>query len=66
VKFARVLETVGARVADGRRTGSSPPDDPCAGFDLDMTSFPDAAMTAAVLALFTEGLARCATSRAGA
>jgi 3-phosphoshikimate 1-carboxyvinyltransferase len=64
VRFADVLAAMGAKVAFGddwiecsgpqgveRGAGQAPLD----AFDLDMNLIPDAAMTAAVLALFTQG-----------
>ena len=66
VGFARVLEAMGAAVAMGgdwieaRRAARAPSGAmaPLAAFDLDMNLIPDAAMTAAVLALFANGPSR--------
>jgi 3-phosphoshikimate 1-carboxyvinyltransferase len=55
VHFAKVLEAMGAKVRFGDdwiEAGGHPPLKP---FDLDMNRIPDAAMTAAVLALFATG-----------
>jgi len=55
VHFARVLEAMGAKVRFGDdwiEAAGAPPLKP---FDLDMNRIPDAAMTAAVLALFATG-----------
>jgi 3-phosphoshikimate 1-carboxyvinyltransferase len=54
VKFAEVLEHLGARIEMGDNWIESAGTWPLRGFDLDMNLIPDAAMTAAVLALFTE------------
>ena len=55
VQFAGVLTAMGAKITYGddwiECSGSAPLD----AFDLDMNLIPDAAMTAAVLALFTQG-----------
>ena len=56
VRFAEVLETMGARVAMGDdwiETAAAP--GKLRAFDLDLNHVPDAAMTAAVLALFADG-----------
>jgi 3-phosphoshikimate 1-carboxyvinyltransferase len=59
VRFAEVLEAVGAKVAmseswiEASRGGG-----PLKAFDLDLNHIPDAAMTAAVLALFADGPSR--------
>jgi 3-phosphoshikimate 1-carboxyvinyltransferase len=55
VHFTRVLAAMGGRIefaADWIASSGSPPLKP---FDLDMNLIPDAAMTAAVLALFADG-----------
>jgi len=54
VRFVDVLETMGARIEMGDNWIESSGKIPLRGFDLDMNLIPDAAMTAAVLALFTE------------
>jgi 3-phosphoshikimate 1-carboxyvinyltransferase len=56
LRFAEVLETMGAKVGMGdawieASTGARP----LRAFDLDLNHIPDAAMTAAVLALFADG-----------
>ena len=58
VAFTKVLEAMGAtiRLGDGWIECSGRP--PLRAFDLDMNRIPDAAMTAAVLALFAEGTSR--------
>ncbi len=59
VRFAEVLETMGARVAMGDdwiETAAAP--GKLRAFDLDLNHVPDAAMTAAVLALFADGPCR--------
>jgi 3-phosphoshikimate 1-carboxyvinyltransferase len=66
VRFAEVLEAMGATIAMGEdwieaRRESRGPDGamaPLAAFDLDLNLIPDAAMTAAVLALFADGPCR--------
>jgi 3-phosphoshikimate 1-carboxyvinyltransferase len=55
VQFAKVLRAMGAKVEMGDRWIESSGKAPLAAFDLDFNLIPDAAMTAAVLALFTEG-----------
>jgi 3-phosphoshikimate 1-carboxyvinyltransferase len=55
VHFARVLETMGARVRFGDDWIEAAGHAPLKPFDLDMNRIPDAAMTAAVLALFATG-----------
>ncbi len=55
VRFAEVLEQMGAKVEMGDDWIECSGRPPLAAFDLDMSAIPDAAMTAAVLALFTEG-----------
>ncbi len=54
VHFTSVLETMGARIEMGDNWIEASGRPPLRGFDLDMNLIPDAAMTAAVLALFTE------------
>lgn len=66
VAFARVLEAMGVAIAMGddwieaSRAARTPSGAmaPLAAFDLDMNLIPDAAMTAAVLALFAAGRSR--------
>jgi len=66
VGFARVLEAMGVAITMAEdsiqaRRGARAPSGamaPLAAFDLDMNLIPDAAMTAAVLALFAEGPSR--------
>ncbi|HSN20303.1 MAG TPA: 3-phosphoshikimate 1-carboxyvinyltransferase [Usitatibacter sp.] len=66
VRFAEVLEAMGAGIAMGEdwieasrpARGASGIMAPLAAFDLDMNLIPDAAMTAAVLALFADGPCR--------
>jgi len=66
VGFARVLEAMGVAITMGddwieaRRSARAPSGAmaPLAAFDLDMNLIPDAAMTAAVLALFAIGRSR--------
>jgi len=55
VHFARVLEAMGAHITWGDDWIESAGKPPLAAFDLDMNLIPDAAMTAAVLALFANG-----------
>ena len=55
VRFTEVLEKLGARIEMGDDWIECSGDSPLRAFDLDMSAIPDAAMTAAVLALFTEG-----------
>jgi 3-phosphoshikimate 1-carboxyvinyltransferase len=55
VRFAEVLEQLGAKVEMGDDWIECSGRPPLRPFDLDMSAIPDAAMTAAVLALFTEG-----------
>ncbi len=55
VAFARVLEAMGAQVTVGEDWIEASGAPPLAAFDLDMNRIPDAAMTAAVLALFARG-----------
>jgi len=58
VHFTRVLEAMGARIAWGDDWIESAGRPPLRPFDLDMNLIPDAAMTAAVLALFAMGPSR--------
>jgi len=60
VAFARVLEAMGATIAMGEDwiEASRPGRGALDAFDLDMNLIPDAAMTAAVLALFADGPSR--------
>ncbi len=57
VRFAEVLEHMGARVVAGENwiEASASPGNTLRAFDLDLNHIPDAAMTAAVLALFADG-----------
>jgi 3-phosphoshikimate 1-carboxyvinyltransferase len=56
VRFAEVLERMGARIAWGEDwIEASAPVGRLRAFDLDLNPMPDAAMTAAVLALFADG-----------
>jgi 3-phosphoshikimate 1-carboxyvinyltransferase len=55
IRFADVLTAMGARVEMGNDWVECAGKPPLKPFDLDMNRIPDAAMTAAVLALFTEG-----------
>ena len=55
VKFADVLEAMGAKVSAGDDWIEVSGRPPLAAFDLDFNLIPDAAMTAAVLTLFTDG-----------
>jgi len=57
VRFCEVLEAMGARVAMGEDWVEARGRAPLRAFDLDLNHIPDAAMTAAVLALFADG--RC-------
>ena len=54
VQFASVLEHLGVKIEMGDDWIEASGTWPLRGFDLDMNLIPDAAMTAAVLALFTE------------
>jgi 3-phosphoshikimate 1-carboxyvinyltransferase len=54
VRFTEVLEAMGASIAMGETWIECSGRAPLNGFDLDMNLIPDAAMTAAVLALFAE------------
>ena len=58
VRFMDVLEAMGATIDVGEQWIESSGSPPLKGFDLDMNLIPDAAMTAAVLALFAEGPCR--------
>jgi 3-phosphoshikimate 1-carboxyvinyltransferase len=55
VRFCEVLQAMGARVAMGEDWIEASGHAPLAAFDLDLNHIPDAAMTAAVLALFAIG-----------
>jgi 3-phosphoshikimate 1-carboxyvinyltransferase len=55
VRFTEVLEQMGAKVEMGADWIECSGRPPFKAFDLDMSAIPDAAMTAAVLALFAEG-----------
>jgi 3-phosphoshikimate 1-carboxyvinyltransferase len=66
VRFTEVLERMGARFRFGDDWIEVDPEAKLQAIDMDLNHIPDAAMTAAVLALFADGRARCATSRAGA
>ena len=55
VRFTEVLEAMGAKIALGDDWIECSGKPPLEAFDLDMNLIPDAAMTAAVLALFTRG-----------
>ena len=55
VRFCEVLEKMGARVAMGEDWIEAGGRAPLRAFDLDLNHIPDAAMTAAVLALFADG-----------
>lgn len=54
IRFADVLQTMGARIEWGDDWIEASGAPPLRGFDLDLNLIPDAAMTAAVLALFCE------------
>ncbi len=58
VRFVEVLEALGAHVDLGEQWIEASGRPPFAPFDLDMNLIPDAAMTAAVLALFAKGPCR--------
>jgi 3-phosphoshikimate 1-carboxyvinyltransferase len=60
VKFAGVLEAMGARVRYGENWIEAEGRPPLASLDADLNEIPDAAMTAAVLALFANGPSRLA------
>ncbi|HEX4781519.1 MAG TPA: 3-phosphoshikimate 1-carboxyvinyltransferase [Usitatibacter sp.] len=55
VQFARVLERMGARISMGPAWIEAAAGTKLSGIDFDANLIPDAAMTAAVLALFAEG-----------
>ncbi len=55
VRFVEVLEKMGARVAMGADWIEASGRAPLRAFDLDLNHIPDAAMTAAVMALFADG-----------
>jgi len=55
VRFCEVLEKMGARVQMGEDWLEASGRAPLRAFDLDLNHIPDAAMTAAVLALFADG-----------
>ena len=55
VRFTEVLQQLGATIEMGDDWIECSGEPPLKSFDLDMSAIPDAAMTAAVLALFTEG-----------
>jgi len=55
IRFCEVLEAMGARVAMGEDWIESSGRAPLRAFDLDLNHIPDAAMTAAALALFADG-----------
>ena len=54
VRFTEVLEAMGAAIEMGDNWIEASGEPPLNGFDLDMNLIPDAAMTAAVLALYTQ------------
>jgi len=54
VRFTEVLEAMGAKIEMGDNWIEASGGPPLHGFDMDMNLIPDAAMTAAVLALFSE------------
>jgi 3-phosphoshikimate 1-carboxyvinyltransferase len=55
VRFTEVLQQLGARIEMGEDWIECSGRPPFKAFDLDMSAIPDAAMTAAVLALFADG-----------
>jgi 3-phosphoshikimate 1-carboxyvinyltransferase len=55
VRFVEVLETMGAKVAMGEDWIEASGRAPLRAFDLDLNHIPDAAMTAAAMALFADG-----------
>ena len=55
VRFAEVLERMGARVSMGADWIEVSADGKLRGIDMDLNHIPDAAMTAAVMALFADG-----------
>ena len=58
VQFARVIEAMGGRIAWGDHWIESSGSPPLKALDADLNEIPDAAMTAAVLALFAKGPSR--------
>jgi 3-phosphoshikimate 1-carboxyvinyltransferase len=60
IRFAEALQKIGAsiRVLDNRIEASMHPSGKLKAFDLDLNHIPDAAMTLAVVALFTDGPCR--------
>ena len=60
IRFAETLQTIGAsiRVLDNRIEARMHPSGKLKAFDLDLNHIPDAAMTLAVVALFTDGKCR--------
>ncbi|HUQ28328.1 MAG TPA: 3-phosphoshikimate 1-carboxyvinyltransferase [Usitatibacter sp.] len=58
IRFAEVLEDLGATVAMGETWIEAAGRPPLRAFDIDFNHIPDAAMTAAVLALFADGPSR--------
>jgi 3-phosphoshikimate 1-carboxyvinyltransferase len=58
LRFAEVLERMGARVAFGPDWIEASGKPPLRAIDMDLNHIPDAAMTAAVLALFADGPSR--------
>ncbi len=60
IRFAEALQTIGAtiRVLDNRIEARGPVTGKLHAFDLDLNHIPDAAMTLAVVALFTDGKCR--------
>ncbi|MFN3545828.1 MAG: 3-phosphoshikimate 1-carboxyvinyltransferase, partial [Thiobacillus sp.] len=65
VRFADALETMGAKIVwgDSFIEASAPANGRLKAFDLDLNHIPDAAMTLAVAALFTDG--RCVLRNIG-
>ena len=55
VAFAQVLQAMGARISIGENWIEASAEQRLRAFDLDMNHIPDAAMTAAVAALFADG-----------
>jgi 3-phosphoshikimate 1-carboxyvinyltransferase len=55
VRFCEVLEKMGAKVAMGEDWIEASGRAPLRAFDLDLNHIPDAAMTAAAIALFADG-----------
>ena len=60
VHFTRVIEAMGARITWGENWIESAGGPPLKALDADLNEIPDAAMTAAVLALFAKGPSRIA------